>query len=73
MITIVYYDENTSLEQLPQIAKQIKDTTGSEVLILPKNFDVLLDCSLDQLISVKGIVDTAVTMKMMSLTDATKC
>ena len=63
-MTVLYYDDNTSKEHLWEIVKQIKDITKDEVIVLPKNFDILLDCSLDQLISVKGIIDTAVSLKM---------
>ena len=63
-MTVLYYDTNTPKEHLGNMVKQIKEITEEEVIALPKNFDVLLDCSLDQLISVKGIVDTAIALKM---------
>ena len=63
-MTILYYDDNTPKDKLPGIVKKIHDITNDEVLVLPKNFDILLDCSLDQLISVKGILDTAIALKV---------
>lgn len=63
-MTILYYDELKSKKELYDIVKQIREIVKDEVLVLPKNFDILLDCSLDQLISTKGILDTAITMKM---------
>lgn len=63
-MTILYYDNITPKEQLGKIAKQIREITKDEVIVLPKNFDILLDCSLDQLVSVKGIVDTAIALRM---------
>ena len=63
-MTVLYYDNNTPKEHLRKIARQIKEITKDEVIILPKNFDILLDCSLDQLISIKGIIDTAIALKM---------
>ena len=63
-MTIIYYDNTHPKEQLYDIVKKIKEVTKDEVIVLPKNFDILLDCSLDQLVSVKGIIDTAIALKM---------
>ena len=63
-MTILYYDESQSKEELNKIAKSIREVTKDKVIVLPKNFDILLDCSLDQLVSVKGIIDTAIALKM---------
>ena len=69
-MTILYYDDTHSKEQLYDIVKNIREVTKGEVIVLPKNFDILLDCSLDQLVSVKGVIDTAVALKM-KLTEPT--
>ena len=63
-MTILYYDDTKPKEELYKILKSVKEVTQDEVIVLPKNFDILLDCSLDQLISVKGILDTAIALKM---------
>ena len=63
-MTVLYYDDNTPKEELYKMVSGIKEITKDEVIVLPKNFDILLDCSLDQLISVKGILDTAITLKL---------
>ena len=63
-MTIIYYDETKSKEEMCEVVKQVKEMLKDEVICMPKNFDVLLDCSLDQLISVKGILDTAISMKI---------
>ena len=63
-MTILYYDDTKPKEELYKIIKGIKEVTQDEVIVLPKNFDILLDCSLDQLVSVKGIIDTAIALKM---------
>lgn len=62
-MTILYYDESRSIEELQKIAEGVREVTQDNVIVLPKNFDILLDCSLDQLISVKGIIDTAIALK----------
>ena len=63
-MTVLYYDESQPKEELYKIVKGIREITQDEVIALPKNFDILLDCSLDQLASVKGIIDTAIALKM---------
>ena len=62
-MTILYYDD-TKPDELRKIVERIKPVVGNDILVLPKNFDILLDCSLDQLVSVKGVVDTAIALKM---------
>ena len=62
-MTILYYDESQSKEELQKIAEGVREVTQDSVIVLPKNFDILLDCSLDQLISVKGIIDAAIALK----------
>ena len=69
-MTILYYDESQPKEELYKIVKGVREVTKDEVLVLPRNFDILLDCSLDQLVSVKGIIDTAIALKM-KLTEPT--
>ena len=63
-MTILYYDESQSKEELYKIVEGVREVTQDKVIVLPKNFDILLDCSLDQLISTKGIIDAAITLKM---------
>ena len=63
-MTILYYDESQPKEELYKIVKGVGEVTQDKVIALPKNFDILLDCSLDQLVSVKGIIDTAIALKM---------
>lgn len=63
-MTILYYDESQPKEELYKIVKGVREVTQDKVIALPKNFDILLDCSLDQLMSVKGIIDTAIALKM---------
>ena len=62
-MTILYYDESQSVEELQKIAEGVREVTQDNVIVLPKNFDILLDCSLDQLVSVKGIIDAAIALK----------
>jgi hypothetical protein len=71
-MTIIYYDETKSKEEMYEIVQQVKEIVKDEVICMPKNFDILLDCSLDQLISVKGVLDTAISMKIQMESPATE-
>ena len=71
-MTILYYDESQPKEELYKIVEGVKEVTQDKVIALPKNFDILLDCSLDQLISAKGILDTAISLKIQMEEPATK-
>lgn len=70
-MTIIYYDDHQPKAELYNIVDRVKDIVKGEVICIPKNFDILLDCSLDQLISVKGVLDTAISMKISQETPMT--
>lgn len=67
-ILILYYDTNDSREcvynNVQLLRKEFSDKT---ILALPKNYDILLDASFDQLISIKQILDTAIEIKAKEL------
>ena len=63
-MTILYYDDSKSKKELYDIVKRIGAVTQDKVVALPKNFDVLLNCSLDHLLSIKGIIDATISLKM---------
>lgn len=71
-MTIIYYEETKSKEEMYEIVRKVKEVMNDEVICLPKNFDILLDCSLDQLISVKGILDTAISMRIQMESPSTE-
>ena len=71
-MTIIYYEETKSKEEMYEIVRKVKEVMNDEVICLPKNFDILLDCSLDQLISVKGVLDTAISMRIQMESPSTE-
>ena len=75
MISIIYYDESVPKEQLHSMCNQIRKAMGEDarVLVLPKNFDVLLDCSLDQLLQVRAMIDTTIEMKCEMRSEDNEC
>lgn len=64
-ISVIYFDEDTPREDIHQWCKGVKDVLGKDnaVIALPKKFDLMLECSLDQLLQVRAMIDTAIEMK----------
>lgn len=74
-ISIIYYDESFPKEQLEHVCSQVRKALGEDgrILVLPKNFDVLLDCSLDQLLQVRAMIDTTIEMKCEMKDESSEC
>ncbi len=62
-MTVVYFDTDYPKEQLPHLARAMKDKLNDEVLLVPKSFEVLLDCSVEQLEVVKAKIEEAIKLK----------
>lgn len=67
-VTILYYDESSciSKEQIHQLLRDMKDRfsdTDTQFIALPKNYDIMLNCSIDQLETVRDIIDSAIRKK----------
>ncbi len=57
---ILYYDtKDMKPEQLQQAVQTLRDVSEDNVVAVPKQFDVLLNASLDQLMMVRTVIDTA--------------
>ena len=65
-ISIIYFDEDTPNEDIHQWCKGVKDILGKDnaVIALPKKFDLMLECSTDQLLQVRAMIDTALELKI---------
>ena len=64
-LTIVYYDANVCpAKDLYDHIKRLGEALGTKIVAIPKQFDVLLNCSVDQLTQLKHIVDTAIAIKL---------
>ena len=63
-VSIIYYEEGTPVDRIKEVMEQVTPTlveNGYKVLALPKSFDLLLNCSVDQLLSVRALIDMALT------------
>ena len=59
-MTVIYYSTTYPVDQLLKLTKSIKMQLGDDVLFVPKEFDVMLDCSVEQLESVKTTIEEAI-------------
>lgn len=57
MIAIRYDANKVNMDELVEAAKMVKEMTGEEVLALPKDFNVMWDITLDDLLSFRQIID----------------
>ena len=64
-LTILYYDVGiTSVTKLHKQLAKLQEALGTQVIAIPKQFDLMLNCSADQLIQLKQIIDTALSIKL---------
>lgn len=62
-MTVIYYDPKSDAfksEALQNQVTQIQKILDDKVIVLPKDYDIILNCSVDQLLSIKAIIDTAI-------------
>ena len=64
---ILYYDtKDMKPDQLQQAVQTLRDVAEDHVVAVPKQFDVLLNASLDQLMMVRTVIDTAMAEMIKS-------
>ena len=59
-MTVIYYSTDYPCDRLLRLTKVIKKQLGDDVLFVPKEFEVMLDCSVEQLESVKITIEDAI-------------
>ena len=59
-MTVIYYTTNYPCDHLLKLTKVIKKQLDDDVLFVPKDFDVMLDCSAEQLEAVKLTIEEAI-------------
>jgi len=59
-MTVIYYSTDYPADHLFKLTKVIKKQLGDDVLFVPKDFEVILDCSVEQLESVKTTIEKAI-------------
>ena len=63
-MTIIYYNYNYHrAEEIHNLIKTLKEKLDDEVLCIPKDFDVILNASEDQILSIKNNIEAALKLK----------
>lgn len=62
-MTLIYYDPQMPKKDLHDLTQRIREIIGTEVLFLPKSFDVYLNASEEQLLSAKNTIEGALALK----------
>lgn len=65
-MTLIYYDMQMPRDELQGLAQKIRESIDDEILFLPKSFDVYLDVSEEQLLSVKNTIESALALKKVN-------
>ena len=63
MNIFLYDTEKYTLEKVQEIINYINKEIKSDCIFLPKDFNVLLDCSTEQLYSIRKYIDDAIREK----------
>ena len=62
-MNILYYDTTVPYENLFKIVKQTKEVIGEDLIVLPKSFELLTDCSEKTLLDARDLIDKALYTK----------
>ena len=62
-MNILYYDDSLPKENLMKLVKAIQDKVGFDLIVVPKNFELILDCPADRLLDIRDMIDKALEEK----------
>ena len=62
-MNILYYDDSLPKESLVKLFKMIQDEVGPDLIAVPKNFELILDCPAEHLLEVRDMIDKALKEK----------
>jgi hypothetical protein len=62
-MNILYYDDSLPKENLMMLVKAIQDKVGFDLIAVPKNFELVLDCPVERLLEVRDMIDKALEEK----------
>jgi hypothetical protein len=58
-VNILYYDDSLPKENLFKIIQHVQDQTGYDLVVVPKNYELILDCPAERLLEVRAKIDKA--------------
>lgn len=62
-MNILYYDDSLPKENLMKLFRAIQDKVGSDLIAVPKNFELVLDCPAERLLEIRDMIDKALEEK----------
>ena len=62
-MNILYYDDSLPKENLMKLFRAIQDKVGSDLIAVPKNFELILDCPAERLLEIRDMIDKALEEK----------
>ena len=62
-MTLIYYDEQLPKDELCKLSKEVSNILGSDILFLPKSFNVYLNVPTEQLIAAKNTIEAALKLR----------
>jgi hypothetical protein len=62
-MNILYYDDSLPRENLMKLVRAVQDKVGSDLIVIPKNFELILDCPADRLLDIRDMIDRALEEK----------
>lgn len=62
-MNILYYDDSLPKDNLMMLFKAIQDKVGPDLIAIPKNFELILDCPAERLLEIRDMIDKALEEK----------
>lgn len=62
-MNILYYDDSLPRENLLKLVHHVQDKIGYDLVVVPKNFELVLDCPAERLLEIRGMIDKALEEK----------
>lgn len=62
-MNILYYDDSLPRENLLKLVHHVQDKIGYDLVVVPKNFELVLDCPAERLLEIRDMIDKALEEK----------
>ena len=62
-MNILYYDDSLPKENLLKLVHHVQDKIGYDLVVVPKNFELVLDCPAERLLEIRDMIDKALKEK----------
>lgn len=62
-MNILYYDDSLPKDNLMTLIRAIQDKVGFNLIAVPKNFELVLDCPAERLLEIRDMIDKALEEK----------